>query len=212
MKKLHLPILALLLAGPALQAQSGHPRFGFALNLAFPTGEFRTKTYPATHDITVPQVEGYDVGLGGQFTISFPLQQGVAMRLNFGGQATNGSNTAPPYEKINLQHSIFSVGGEMQFFLNGSAARHQGSYFLFGPSADFERFDRSRFDDVDTDPEYTERKSRLGGTIGFGHTFGYQAGRFTLEVGYHKTLSGHDAAKGEPPSADFMKVSLGWVF
>ncbi|MBK8726108.1 MAG: hypothetical protein IPL96_08610 [Holophagaceae bacterium] len=210
MKKHLLPVLALVLAAPCLQAQS--PRFGVALNLAFPTGEFRNKTYPANADITVPQQEGYDVGLGGQFTISFPLDPGIAMRLNFSGQSINGTNTAPPYEKINLQHTIFSVGGEFQFFLNGNAWRHRGTYLLLGPSADFERFDRSRYDDVDTNPEYTERKSRLGGTIGIGHSFGIEAARFNLEVAFHKTLSGNDMAKGEPPSSDFVKVSLGWVF
>ncbi len=210
MRKPFLPVLALLLAAPGLQAQA--PRFGFALNLAFPTGEFRSKTYPATADVLAPQEEGYDVGLGGQFTISFPLDPGVALRLNFGGQVTNGTNTAAGYEKINLQHNIFSIGGEFQFFLNGSAWRHRGTYFLAGPSADFERFDRSRFNDIDTNPEYTERKSRLGATFGIGHSFGLDAARFNLEVAYHKTLTGNDVAKGEPPSSDFVKVSLGWVF
>ncbi len=201
---------ALLLAGSTAQAQA--PHFGFALNLAIPTGEFRSKTYPANPDVLTPQTEGYDIGLGGQFTLSFPVDQGVAIRLNFGGQVTNGSNTAPGYEKLDLQHNIFSIGGEFQFFVNGSALRHRGTYFLMGPSADFERFDVGRQGDYDFHADYSERKSRLGATFGIGHTFTGPASRFTFEAAYHKTLSGNDVAKGEPPSADFVKVSFGWVF
>ncbi len=211
MKTTLIPCLALALAAPGLQAQSS-PRFGFALNLAFPTGEFRSKTYAATPDVLTPQTEGYDVGLGGQFTLSFPIDRGVALRLNFGGQVTNGSNTAPGYEKLDLQHSIFSIGGEFQFFVNGSAQRHRGTYFLMGPSADFERFDVGRHGDYDFHADYSERKSRMGATFGIGHSFGAEASRFTFEAAFHKTLSGNDLAKGEPPSADFMKVSFGWVF
>lgn len=203
--------LALALAAPDLQAQAS-PRLGFALNLAFPTGEFRSKTYPPTADVLASQTEGYDIGLGGQFTLSFPLDQAVALRLNFGGQVTNGSNTAPGYEKLDLQHNIFSIGTEFQFFVNGSARRHRGTYFLLGPSADFERFDVGRHDDYDFDAEFTERKSRLGANFGIGHTFGLEAARFTFEATFHKTVSGNDRAKGDPPNADFVKVSFGWVF
>jgi hypothetical protein len=134
--------------------------------------------------------------------------------MNFGGQATSGSNTAAGYAKQNLQHNIFSLGGEFQLFVNGSAFRHRGTYFFFGPSADFERWDYTYDDHNDYNYDYTtyERKSRMGATFGFGNTFGSQAGRFNMEFGFHKTLSGNDAAKGEPPSADFVKLSFGWVF
>jgi aryl-alcohol dehydrogenase-like predicted oxidoreductase len=68
----------------------------------------------------------------------------VAIRMNLGGQSTNGSNTAPGFDRINLQHQLFSLGGEVQVFPGtGSAYRHQGTYLLGGVSADFERFDRS---------------------------------------------------------------------
>ena len=33
-----------------------------------------------------------------------------------------------------------------------------------------------------------------------------------MEGAYHKTLSGNDSSAGDPPSTDFAKVSLGWVF
>ena len=66
---------------------------------------------------------------------------------------------------------------------------------------------------VDNNSTDTTRKSRLAGTFGVGHSFGYGGGaRFNLEVTFHKTLTGNDSAKHEPPSADFMKVSFGWVF
>lgn len=198
-----------LLAAPALGAQDPHVGFGF--NLSFPAGGFRNSTYAPHGTVTVPQNEGYDLGIGGQFTLSFPVDRMLAVRLNMGGQVTNGSNTAAGYDKINLQHSIFSVGGDMQIFVNGSADRHRGSYLIAGLSGDFERFDRS-FGDPNYDTTTTERKSRLGGNFGFGHSFGFAGSRFTFEATYHKTLTGDDVAKYEPPATDFGRISLGWVF
>ena len=202
----------LIVAGltPTLQAQD--PHFGFALNLGFPTGDFRNKTYPPSGGLGA-QTEGYDVGLGGQFTISVPVDPKVAIRMNIGGQTTDGTNTVPGEETINLRHQMFSLGGEVQVFPGaGSAYRHQGTYLLGGVSADFERFDRS-FGNPNVDFTDTTRKSRLGGTLGIGHSFGSDAfGRFTLEGAFHKTLTGNDSNAGDPPSTDFVKLSLGWVF
>jgi len=215
-----LPALAAALAaGPQLQAQD--PHMGFAVNLVFPTGEFNNKTYPPTQSVTSPQNEGYDVGVGGHFTLSFPVDPHLALRLNLGYQVCNGSNTASGYSKIDLQHQMFSIGGEMQFFVD-SAYRHRGTYFIAGLSADFERFERTYstgdWHDYHDDGYYddntdTTRKSRMGAVAGIGHSFGYsQGGRFTLEATFHKTISGNDVDKSEPPSTDFVKVSFGWVF
>jgi len=212
MKRIMLPALLVLIgASPALQAQQ--PRFGVGFNLVLPTGGFRSTTYPPNASVLVDQSEGYDLGLGGQFTVSFPIDPKVAFRLNVGVQATDGSNTAAGYDKINLRHVMYSLGGDMQFFTQ-SAYRHRGTYFLAGLAADFERFDRSfdNFDDWSADVDST-RKSRLGGNFGIGHTFGYDAGvRFTLEATFHKTLTGNDTAKAEPPSTDFVRISFGCVF
>ncbi len=217
MKNIKLSALALVFgACTGLMAQD--PHVGFGISVGFPTGDFRSKTYPANTTVTSPQNEGYDLGLGGQFTVSFPVDPSIAFRLNFNAMSTNGTNTARGYDDIKLKHELFGIGGEMQFFLNGGAFRHKGTYLLLGASADFERFDRSNSDfnssdwwgDSTTD---TTRKSRLGGTAGIGHSFGYDSGtRFNLEVAFHKTLTGNDATKLEPPSSDFMKVSFGWVF
>jgi hypothetical protein len=208
------PIPILLMAtGLTAPLQAQDPHFGIALNLAFPTGEFRNKTYPPTSTVNTTQTEGYDIGLGGQFTISFPVDPKVAIRMNFGGQTTDGTNTAPGEDTINLQHQMYSLGGEVQVFPGtGSAYRHQGTYVLGGVSADFERFDRS-FGTPNVDFTATTRKSRMGGTIGVGHSFGYDAfGRFTLEGVFHKTLSGNRSSAGDPPSTDFVKLSCGWMF
>lgn len=204
----------LLAAGPALQAQQAH--MGFSLNLLFPTGDFNSKAYPPYIDSTghlVPtQTETYDLGLGGTFYLSFPVDRSLAMRLSFSGAANNGTNTAPGEATINLRHSEFNLGGELEIFPNGTAYRHRGFYFLAGISADFEQFDRS-FGDPLYDYTDTTRKSRMGGTLGFGHTFGYDAGaRFTLECIFHKTLTGNNANAGDPPNTDYARVGLGWVF
>lgn len=205
------PVFVVIGLTAPLQAQA--PHLGLSLNLGFPTGDFRNKTYPPADTVLVPQTEGYDVGIGGQFTLSFPVDQQVALRLNIGGQTTDGTNTAPGEDTIQLRHQLFSLGGEVQVFPgSGSAYRHQGTYLLGGVSADFERFDRS-FGTPNVDFTDTTRKSRLGGTVGLGHSFGVDAlGRFTMEAAYHKTLTGNSSSAGDPPSTDFVKVSLGWVF
>jgi hypothetical protein len=208
-------IVPLILAsGSALKAQS--PHYGFSLNVTAPTGGFASTTYPAYFDafnnLVPPQKETYDVGLGGSFTASFPMDRNLAIRLNISGSSENGVNRAQGYSDINLQHSIFSLGGDLQIFPNGTAFRHRGVYFIAGLSADFERFDRS-FGDPQFDYTNTTNKSRLGGSVGIGHSFGYDAGmRFTLEATFHKTLTANDVNAGDPPSTDFVKLGFGFVF
>lgn len=216
MRILKISALALALgATSALMAQD--PHLGFGINLGIPTGDFQSKTFPPTGGVLTPQTEGYDIGIGGQFTISFPIDPAFAIRMNFNAMSTNGTNTASGYQDLHLRHELFGIGGEMQFFLNGGALRHRGTFLLLGGSADFERFDRS-FSDYDYDwygdeSTDTTRKSRLAGTIGMGHSFGHAGGtRFTLEMVFHKTLTGNDTSKHEPPSADFMRLTFGWVF
>ncbi len=211
---LTLPLL--IAAGSSLRAQT--PHIGFSLNLLVPTGEFASKTYPAYFSpsagyVIPPQTESYDVGLGGSFTVSFPMDRALAIRLNLSGQGESGTNRAAGEATINLRHSMFSLGGDLQIFPQGTAFRHRGLYFLAGISADFERFDRSFGDPFDYWNTDTTRKSRLGATGGIGHSFGYDAGmRFTLEASFHKTISGNSVDAGDPPSTDFVKVSFGWVF
>jgi hypothetical protein len=213
-------ILPLILAsGSALRAQS--PHMGFSLNLVFPTGEFASKSYGSIDTTTgLPYVEKetYDVGLGGSFTVSFPMDRNLAIRLNISGSAENGTNRAAGYTTINLRHSQFNLGGDLQIFPQGTAFRHRGLYFVAGLSADFEQFDRS-FGDLSSNYYYnnynvdTTRKSRLGGSLGIGHSFGYDAGmRFTMEATFHKTLTGNDVNAGDPPSTDFVKLGFGFVF
>ncbi|HJV49204.1 MAG TPA: hypothetical protein VJ549_08025 [Geothrix sp.] len=215
---LALPLI--LASGSALRAQS--PHMGFSLNLLIPTGEFASKTYPeyfstSAGRIIPPQKETYDVGLGGSFTVSFPVDRNLAIRLNLGGSAENGTNRAYGEDTINLRHSEFNVGGDLQIFPNGTAFRHRGLYFVVGLSADFEQFDRSYGDITygyyNDYPVDTTHKSRLGGTVGLGHSFGYDSGmRFTLEGTFHKTLTGNNVDAGDPPSSDYVKLGFGFVF
>jgi hypothetical protein len=208
-----LPLI--LVSGSALKAQS--PHMGFSLNLMLPTGDFASATYPSyfsnSAGRTIPaQKETYDVGLGGSFTVSFPMDRNLAIRLNLSGSGENGTNRAPGETTINLRHSMFNLGGDLQIFPQGTAFRHRGLYFVAGLSADFEQFDRS-FGDPQFDYTDTTRKSRMGGSVGIGHSFGYDAGtRFTMEATFHKTLTNHDVAAGDPPSTDFVKLGFGFVF
>jgi hypothetical protein len=186
---------------------------GFSLNLTSPTGEFASKTYS---NLQPPERETYDVGLGGSFTVSFPVDRSLAIRLNLSGSAEDGKNTvpnSPGSSTINLRHSLFSIGGDLQLFPQGTAFRHRGLYFIAGLSADFEKFEGSVGSDPAYYPDYSASKSRLGGSIGLGHSFGYDSGmRFTMEATFHKTLTGKDATAGDPPSTDFVKLGFGFVF
>jgi hypothetical protein len=216
-------LLPLLLAtGSSLSAQKAH--IGFSLNLNLPTGAFASTTYPPYYSssagrVIPQQTESYDLGLGGSFTVSFPMDRNLAIRLNLGGQSEYGSNRAPGEATINLRHSMFNMGGDLQIFPGGTAFRHRGFYFVGGLSADFETFDRTfgSFNDYyyDYSSSYVDstHKSRLGGNLGFGHSFGGDAGmRFTLEATYHATLTAHDTSAGDPPSTDFVKLAFGFVF
>lgn len=207
-----LPALLLALTfGASLQAQHS-PQVGFAVNLSFPTGGFSSTTYPPDAYVSTPQTESYDVGIGAQFTLSFPVDPHVAVRLNVADQSTSGRNTAPGYDSINLRHNLFSIGGDAQFFTAPDGALyHQGFYVLGGLSADFERFDRS-FGDPNWDYTATSRKSRLGGVVGIGHSFGGPGPRFTIEGAFHKTLNACNVNAGDPPATDFAKLSLGMTF
>jgi hypothetical protein len=213
-----LAIPLILASGSALKAQS--PHMGFSLNVTVPTGAFNSTTYPANTSpfdqappLGVPQRETFDTGLGGSFTASFPMDRTLAIRLNLSGSSENGTNSAPGYASVNLRHSIFSAGGDLQIFPQGTAFRHRGLYFVAGLSADFERFSTSQGNDPYYFPDSSANKSRLGGTLGLGHSFGYDAGmRFNLEATFHKTLTGNDVNAGDPPSADFVKLGFGIVF
>ena len=220
MKRMMIPaLLTLIGTGSSLMAQE--PRLGLSINLVLPTGQFQSMSGTGFDKASNPYTytAGYDLGIGGQVTFSFPVDPKLAFRVNLGAQSTDGSDTAPGYSKINLRHVMFSVGGDLQIFTQ-SAYRHRGTYFLVGLAADFERFDRSA-DDLNSDWATVDstRKSRLGGNFGIGHTFGYNAGtRFTLEATYHKTLTGIDktltnsAPPTGEPAADFVRVGFGWVF
>ena len=212
MKKILLPgfTLALLVCGP-LRAQDA--RFGAALNLTLPTGAFAGTTYPPDQFVASSTRESYDTGLGAQFTIAFPMDRKTALRLDLSGSANRGRATAAGYERLNLQQQMFSLGAEFQLFPgDGNAYRQSGTYFLAGVSADFERFDSS-YGDPDYDPNNTYNRTRLGGVVGVGHTFRPNSGiRYSLEVAFHKTLSGSDTAAGDPPASDFVRVGFGFVF
>ncbi len=223
MRRLTLPLFALALALPA-QAQSPHIGAGLMINL--PTGALSQTRYPAYTEAggnyVGVQTAGYDTGLGGYFTLSFPVDRTLAFRLNLNGGAEDGTNSATitptvgsPYsDRQNLRHSMFSVGGDLQIFLQEGALRHSGTYLVAGISADFERFDQGYGDLYDYygntySDVSTERKSRMGGNFGLGHSFG-RGLKFNMEVTYHTTLTG----KGEldPPAANMVRMSFGVVF
>lgn len=212
MRRSYLIPLAVLAfaAAPALKAQE--PHLGFSIDLGFPTGEFNSKTYPPNTQVLTPQTESYDVGLGATFDASFPTSRVTAIRLRAGFMSNSGRNTAPGYDTQNLRHDMVSLGGDLQIFPGQGAFRHRGFYLLGGLSADFESYNYS-YGDPGWDYTSTTHKSRLGGEVGIGHSFGYDSGtRFTLEATYHTSLSSHDVEAGDPPATSYVRLGVGWVF
>lgn len=197
-----------LAAGPALAAQEAN--FGLGLTLGVPTGALNSSSYP--DGVT----ETYNSGVGAQFTVSWPVQPALAVRLNLSGITFDGTGSAPETYNWNVQDSIFSIGGEAEYFLpDGSASRHLGTYLFGGLHSDFERFAASDYD-PSAFAATTVNKTRLAGTLGVGHTFRYY-GRYkwSVEAAYHKTLTGTDSNDDAGvgfPAADYLKLYLGFAF
>jgi len=215
----HITCTALVLAcAGAIQAQS--PNFGLSIFLSIPTGRFAEEKIPELIDeMRVTATDGYDIGLGGNFTMSFPLQKTLAFRVGFGGGSSRGTSTVPNEDTIFLRHTLFSLSGEFQIFFD-DAYRHRGTYAIAGISGDFEKFERS-WDDRWDDPPFVgnnspldvTRPSRLAGNFGLGHTFYGSDIKFTTEITYHTTFTNKDVnSVNYVPPADFIRISFGLVF
>ena len=207
-------LCALILAAP-LAAQD--PHFGVGLSLSIPVGGFNSTNYAAPGSGGSPSNEGYDTTVGGQFTVSFPVTQELAGRLDIYGQSTDGEDNSPG-SSYNLQHQLLSLGGEAQYFPgDGDAYRHRGTYLLGGLSLDLENFSSSYGDPSWTG--YNVNKTRMGGLVGGGYSFRpFGRWRSTVEIAFHKTLTGISdsvqptAYAPAAPPADFLRLTYGVVF
>ena len=197
-----------LAAGIPLAAQDVN--LGLGIMVGLPTGALDSTSYPDG------ATEAYSSGLGAKFTASWPVAHALAVRLNVSGITFNGTGSAPQTYNWNVQDSMFSVGGEAEYFLpDGSAERHLGTYLVGGLHSSFERFSASNYD-PGFYPATTLEKTRLAATAGLGHTFrAYRRTRWSLEAVYHKTLTGtssNDAALVGFPASDYVELYTGFVF
>ena len=205
------PAFALTAAGALVAEQ---PNYGLALSIGVPMGDYREMSHAPTATLPLGAVEGYDVGIGAQFTAAIPMQDHFAFRMGLSRIKTKGSYTADS-ETVALDHTIFSLLGELQFFFD-DAYRHNGPYIVAGLSGDFERFERP----IGIDDRWASgvsRANRLGGTVGIGHNFGDSRrnkgdNNFVMELCYHFTLTGKDPAALDPQASNFLKVNIGFVF
>ena len=215
MRRMVLAALTLVLAAAPLAAQD--PHFGLGLVLGFPTGALNSTTYADG------RTEGYNTGVGVQFTASWPVSRSLALRVNVGGITFNGTGSTPSNPNWNLEEDLVSFAGEAEYFLPGSSvSRHLGTYLIGGLGLDVEHFSAGSaysyaygYDYV-YGPTVTADRTRLAATAGIGHTFrSYGRYRWSLEAVYHKTLTdtGDTSATGVGyPSADFLKCSVGFGF
>ncbi|MCL1894902.1 MAG: hypothetical protein FWG02_11865 [Holophagaceae bacterium] len=179
---------------------------GLFLGVAIPMGDFAGIEYAPTFDFPVVQSEGYNTGFGGRFTMTFPLSsRHLAFRAGANALYARGTNTAPGYANIDLNYFSFGLSGELQLFFD-HAYLHRGTYLFGGVTGGQEIFDSSLDESV-------IRKVRFGGTAGIGHTYYRENGlSFTMEMAYHMTLANKDIVVGDPVKADYLRLSLGFVW
>ena len=193
------------------QAQS----LGVAVDFGIPMGEFSETKFAPSPGATATETEGYDPGFGLRGTISFPFAKKLALRAGLGVLSNKGTLASPGYENIFLRHTATSLSGELQIFFD-NAYEHEGLYLMGGISANFERFEQS-YDKSAWDTEAEKRllkdtkETRMGATIGMGYTFGSGGGP-TLEIAYHATLSAKDVADPGTIAANYLRLSVGFVF
>jgi hypothetical protein len=138
--------------------------------------------------------------------VTFPLlSRHLGLRAAAGFAYNGGSNTAPGYRDEYLGYFAVGAGGELQVFFDESY-RHRGTYAFGGAAVNSETFSRSGLGT-------TERRTRLGATLGLGPTLPAQNGKggWTIELAYHATLTGVDAGAGGV-AADYIRVGGGYVF
>ena len=201
----------LLMFGSTLAAQD--VRYGFAFNLAAPTGAFNTTTYPPNALNPAPAQDAYNSGVGVDFLVCVPMNPYLAVRFNVGLETFTGTETSSGYYSLNLQDQMFSLGAAAQIFLaDGNANRQSGTYILAGGALDLERFDTS-YGDPSYNPSSSTSKARLAAVVGVGHTFRSRWGmRYLFEGSFHKTLTSENTDAGNPPAADFLKFNFGFIF
>jgi hypothetical protein len=182
--------------------------FGLYAGVGVPVGDFGGVDVPAIpSDLPVPQTQGYDPGVTARLTMTFPLfSRFLAFRAGAGFAYNGGTNTAYGYPDLGLGYLAVGAGGELQVFFDESF-KHRGTYVFGGAAVNNETFSES-------DTSHTVKKTRLGATVGLGHTFSPKAGKggWTIELAYHATLSGKDTNAGDPIAADYIRLGVGYVF
>jgi hypothetical protein len=216
-------LLAPVLLAYPMWAQGAY--MGVALTYATPQGAFSHSSFPANPAsgyLTIlpgtgfmPTVlqgtpatsQDYNAGLGLQVTWSVPVDRTWAIRADASMRTFSGSATAPKYPSVGLRAGLATFGCDaLAFFGDGNAFQYQGSYLFGGLSMDIGMYSSAYMDPWDSGSS-----TRVGATMGIGHSFkvsDYR--RYTLEASYHTTLSGTGATS--PPSSDLFSISVGMIF
>jgi len=202
-----------LLAGAPLAAQG--PSFGLAVDLALPTGSFASTSVPESYASAAGREE-YQAGMGCQLTMRVPVAERFALGLSLGGQYFIGRLVTPSRggKSFKLNQQMLSIGAETQYYVGqGSARRQLGVYLLAGAALEIERFD-SVYNDASYNTDAYVNRTRVGGILGIGRAYRSSGGLlYQVEVAFHKTFTQTDTAypAGDPPAADFLKVSFGFT-
>jgi hypothetical protein len=216
-------LLASVLLACPLWAQDAY--MGVALTYATPQGAFANSSFPANPSSgylailpgtgffptvlmgTPATTQGYNAGVGLQVTRSVPVDRTWAIRADASMFTFSGSATAPNYPSVGLKAGLATIGCDALAFLgDGNAFQYQGTYLFGGLSLDIGMYNSAYMDSWDTGTS-----TRLGATVGIGHSFkvsDYR--RYSLEAAYHTTLSGTGTT--DPPSSDLISISVGMIF
>jgi len=203
----------LMAAGTNAMAQSA---LNISIGAMVPIGPFRETVHPLPTESDPRRVEGYDVGVGGWLNWNLALAGPLASRMGLFWTGTEGTCKADGYGTVKVEREMtsFTVGLALYY---PSAAKPNGFYVHGNASADFDHTTMTYRPPDDFwanifqhDVTELNRRSRFGGMAGFGYV--WDAGiRFTLEVGWHRTLTGSRKGEWEHPPTDFVVVSAGFM-
>jgi hypothetical protein len=218
MKRLASPWL-LLLFGLGLPLAAQEYRVGVAFDLGLPMGAFYNTSYGPAGNVNYTVNQGYNVGTGFALSLTLiPQDSQVAVRFSLTQMSFSGHANALEPGTLALEGGLhqrtYAFGTDAQVFFSGSqAAARTGTYLLGGLSLDQERFDTGA-SPFNGGIASSLNETRLALVYGLGHQFPLGSGnlRGTLELAYHKTLSLTNTAAGDPPAANYLRLSAGLLF
>jgi hypothetical protein len=193
---MRMPVRILILAFPlfpsSLSAQSYLDTWtvGLQLDARVPLGELKSRPSPGLPNESATRTDTFKTGMGGRVFATGGLSPRTAFRVLLESYDFGGSSPGQP--NVSLSYWNFAVGGGLQFFFE-PGRRPKGFYLLADLTYDRESFTAEHGSPTYSGaivPDGTREVGRMGGAVGLGWI---ARNGFTVELGYHRSLTGsHD--------------------